>query len=247
MFGVLASGKLVSVQCLYSFTNSQIILLVYCCTFAHPQVNTNVQQANPNTFLLAVDGADSINHIVVFLTGQVPFSDGYGGSIYLGWPSLANAGAANLDGISWQLLGFISNEKPSTIFKIAKAKPHEVVANPFTGASHMAMDMSSGSFASSSALVGVSVEPLTEIAQKTPSVDTTASTVGSFTEFSQKMLENFFNYASSFAASPEQILTQHQLRGGGANDSYIPFATLQQWYTNFQRRLQTNPDFWKSM
>lgn len=55
----------------------------------------------------------SINHIVVFLTGQVPFADGFGGSIYFGWPT-------DEGGISWQLLGFITNDKPSAIFKIAK-------------------------------------------------------------------------------------------------------------------------------
>lgn len=209
-------------------------------------MNTNVQQAGPNTFIIVVDGADSINHIVVFLTGQLPFSEGYGGSIYLGWPSAAAGGqvTANLDGVSWQLLGFISNEKPSAIFKIAKVKPQEVITgNPFGEST--GMEMSAESFTSTSALVGVSVEPLSEIAQKTPSVGTTASTVGSFAEFSQKMLENFFNYASSFAASPEVITMKYQMQG--TNETYVPFSTLQQWYMNFQRRLQTNPDFWKSL
>lgn len=50
---------------------------------------------------------------MVFLTGQVPFTDGFGGSIYFGWPT-------DEGGVSWQLLGFITNEKPSAIFKIAK-------------------------------------------------------------------------------------------------------------------------------
>ena len=211
--------------------------------YAHDQVNTNVQQAGPNTFLLAVDGADSINHIVVFLTGQVPFSEGFGGSVYLGWPSTVGSEvSSNLDGVSWQLLGFISNEKPSAIFKIAKVKPHEIVANPFGGSMDVDMSTAGNTLSSASALVGISVESLIEIAQKTPSADTTASTVDSFTEFSQKMLENFFNYAGSFAASPAQIGVQEH-----SNESYIPFSVLQQWYLNFQRRLQSNPDFWKSL
>ena len=235
---------------MFAFKFSLIMSCAVYCIMFHcvSQVNTNVQQAGPNTFLLAVDGAESINHIVVFLTGQVPFSDGFGGSIYLGWPLTGGGQASlNLDGVSWQLLGFISNEKPSAIFKIAKVKPHETVANPFGGS--MAMDMSTAtgnSLSLASALVGISVEPLSEITQKTPSADTTASTVDSFTEFSQKMLENFFNYAGSFAASPAQIALQQQM-GNQTNDSYIPFSALQQWYMNFQRRLQSNPDFWKSL
>ena len=248
MFGVLASGKLVS------SSNYEIISVSLCvvrcinylishhCVF---QVNTNVQQASPNTFLLAVDGAESINHIVVFLTGQVPFSEGFGGSIYLGWPSTAGGEVSvNLDGVSWQLLGFISNEKPSAIFKIAKIKPHERITNPF--GESMAMDMSANPLTTASALVGISVEPLSELVQKTPSADTMASTVDSFTEFCQKMLENFFNYAGSFATGPAQIVMQQQM-AGSSNESYIPFSALQQWYLNFQRRLQSNPDFWKSL
>ena len=79
----------------------------------HVQVNTNVQQAGINEYFLSLEDAKSVNHLVVFLTGQVPFSGGFGGSIYLGWPSEAG-------GVSWQLLGFITNNKPSAIFKITK-------------------------------------------------------------------------------------------------------------------------------
>lgn len=76
-------------------------------------VNTNVQQAGVNEYFLSLEDVQSINHVVVFLTGQVPFADGFGGSIYFGWPT-------DEGGISWQLLGFITNDKPSAIFKIAK-------------------------------------------------------------------------------------------------------------------------------
>ena len=84
------------------------------------QVNTNVQEAGVNEYFLTLEDALSVNHIVVFLTGQIPFSEGFGGSIYLGWP-------AEGGGVSWQLLGFISNSKPSAIFKITKvtSPPHQ--------------------------------------------------------------------------------------------------------------------------
>ena len=65
---------------------------------------------------------------------------------------------------------------------------------------------------------------LSEIAQKTPSADTVASTVDLFTEFSQKMLENFFNYAGSFAASPAQITVQQQM-GNQTNESYSLYCS----------------------
>ena len=55
-------------------------------THTHIQVNTNVQQASASEFYLTLEEVETINHVVVFLTGQVPFSDGFGGSIYFGWP-----------------------------------------------------------------------------------------------------------------------------------------------------------------
>ena len=97
-------------------------MAVVCFPSRHPampficlylQVNTNVQEAGVNEYFLTLEDALSVNHIVVFLTGQIPFSEGFGGSIYLGWP-------AEGGGVSWQLLGFISNSKPSAIFKITK-------------------------------------------------------------------------------------------------------------------------------
>lgn len=192
------------------------------------QVNTSVEQVDPNTFVLGLEQVDTINHVVVFLTGQVPFTPDFGGAIYFGWPSPESGG------ISWQYLGYISNDKPSAIFKLAKVKPSEMHANPF---SQQLMDTLQSL---SNAQIGILVEPLFEICQKTAAQDTEASKVDNFTEFAQKMLENLFNYASSFAVSPMQGKMQP-----AAN--YVPLDTLQTWYTNFQRRLQANPHFWKTL
>ena len=116
-----------------------------------------------------------------------------------------------------------------------QVKPSEMVT-PF-GQTAMS------SFASpsqSAALIGVQVEQLTEMVQKTPASGTQASTMGTMTEFSQKMVENLFNFASSFAVDPSQgMLT--------AGELYIPSSALRQWYTTFQRRLAANPNFWKAL
>lgn len=192
-------------------------------------MNTAVNQVDPNTFLLVLEQADTVNHVVVFLTGQVPFSEGYGGSIYIGWPSPEA-------GISWQLLGYISNQKPSAIFKLVRVKPSDMVVNPFSQELMDTMVIQQPTHAQ----VGIMVEPLAEIVQKTPANNTEASTVHSYTEFSQKMLESFFNYASSFSTSPSTSPMD-------PSGSYVPMGVLQQWYSNFQRRLQANPHFWKTL
>lgn len=44
------------------------------------QAQTDFQQVGENQFLFIVPDADNINHIVVFLTGTIPFPDGMGGA-----------------------------------------------------------------------------------------------------------------------------------------------------------------------
>ncbi len=192
-----------------------------------------MNQVDASTFVLGLPDADAVHHVVVFLTGQVPFSEGYGGSIYMGWPSTEQGGG----GISWQFLGYIANEKPSAIFKLVKVKSSDMVQNLFS--QHLMDTMAAGQ-QHTDAQIAIMVEPVAEIIQKIPASNTEASTVDNFTDFSQKMLENFFNYASSFCVTP----------AAGPIDpsaTYVPMAVLQQWYSTFQRRLQANPQFWKTM
>ena len=195
-------------------------------------MNTEVKQVDSNTFLLGLEQADTVNHVVVFLTGQVSFSEGHGGSIYIGWPSPVTEGGG---GISWQLLGYISNQKPSAIFKLVKLKS-DLVVNPFS----QELMHTVVTHQPTHAQIGIMVEPLSELVQKMPATNTEVSSLHSFTEFSQKMLENFFNYASSFSVSPSNSPID-------PSGTYVPMQVLQHWYLNFQRRLQANPHFWKTL
>ncbi|XP_078331759.1 protein Hikeshi-like isoform X2 [Crassostrea virginica] len=86
--------------------------------------------------------------------------------------------------------------------------------------------------------VGISVEPLSQLSQQTPEAGTSVSKVDSFVEFSQKMLENFFNYATSFAVTQSQMTPNPR-------EAYVTLNVLQNWFQNFQRRLQQNPYFWR--
>lgn len=123
---------------------------------------------------------------------------------------------------------------PTTVV-LPQVKPSEI-ATPFGQAT---VDSFAGQ-SQSAALIGVQVEQLTEMAQKTPASGTQASTVDSMAEFSQKMVENLFNFVSSFAVDPKQGMLS-------PGEAYIPSSALQQWYTNFQRRLAHNPHFWKTL
>jgi len=209
MFGLLVSGRL---------------------------VDTAFRQVDQTHFVIDVHQPDAFNHVVVFLTGQTPFPDGMGGAVYMAWPPkdplLSAAQAA-----AWQFLGVVTNEKPSAIFKVSRlnsAKQHQQTPSGFH---QQQMNASSAA----AAQIGISVESSDTISGLATSASTTteATAVSSAQEFSQKVIESLFNYASSFALSADQA----RLR---TSETFVPFSCIQQWYTNFERRLHQNPNFWKS-
>lgn len=83
--------------------------------------------------------------------------------------------------------------------------------------------------------MGISVENLADIKfmDSGANAQKAQASVDTFAEFSKKMLESFYNYATSFAVP------------GQAGELFFPVRTLEGWYTNFERKLQQNPNFWK--
>lgn len=144
-------------------------------------------------------------------------------SVYFSWPDPTAPP-------NWQFLGYISNAKPSAIFKISTLKKNHEFENSNLGIfgvgkiSHVAQ-------------IGVSVEPLGAIEQLAASV--TEATSNSFLEFVQKMLTSFLNYVSSFSVTQAQMAPN-------PTENYVPLSTIQGWYETFERRLQQNPNFWKA-
>ncbi|KAJ8927817.1 hypothetical protein NQ314_019699, partial [Rhamnusium bicolor] len=96
-------------------------------------VQTEFQPITTTQFVTTINDADNINHIVVFLTGAVPFPEGTAGQVYFSWPD-PNAPP------NWQPLGYISNQKPSAIYKISSLKKLEEMgdySNLMFGQSHI--------------------------------------------------------------------------------------------------------------
>lgn len=134
----------------------------------------------------------------------------------------------------WHLLGYISNEKPSAIFKVSDLKDTTKYALNADGSTLM---FGQGEICLN-AQIGISVESLANIQQQCPTSLSESVSVSTFVEFSQKMLQNFINYASSF------MITQSEMCPN-PTESYIPVSVLRNWYTNFERRLLQNPYFWR--
>ncbi|MFT7818292.1 protein Hikeshi [Arapaima gigas] len=197
---------------------------MFGCLVAGRLVQMEAQQVASDKFVFNLPDCESVNHVVVFMQGTVPFPAGMGGAVYFCFPDPSA-------GPMWQLLGFITNEKPSAIFKISGLKTGVGGEHPFS--MMMAPQMPSV------AQVGVSVEPLEQLAQQTPVSGASVSTLDSFTQFTQKMLENLYNFISSFAVSQVQMVPN-------PTEMFIPASCLQRWYENFERRMAQNPNFWKT-
>ncbi|CAL8303331.1 unnamed protein product [Boreogadus saida] len=137
------------------------------CLVAGRLVQTDPLRVAGDKFVFNLADYESVNHVVVFLLGTEPFPAGMGGAVYFSFPDPATGGQG---GQVWQLLGFITNEKPSAIFKISGLKAGEA------GGAHPFGTMGAASPAISMAQVGVSVELLDQLAQQTPVSAATVST-----------------------------------------------------------------------
>uniref|UniRef100_A0A3Q0S5L4 Protein Hikeshi n=1 Tax=Amphilophus citrinellus TaxID=61819 RepID=A0A3Q0S5L4_AMPCI len=94
---------------------------MFGCLVAGRLVQTDAVQLAPDKFVFNLPDYENVNHVVVFMLGTVPFPVGMGGAVYFSFPDPASGGPV------WQLLGFITNDKPSAIFKISGLKSGEAL------------------------------------------------------------------------------------------------------------------------
>uniref|UniRef100_A0A0N5B011 DUF775 domain-containing protein n=1 Tax=Syphacia muris TaxID=451379 RepID=A0A0N5B011_9BILA len=159
----------------------------------------------------------------------MPFPEGTGGSVYIRWP---RGGAET----NWHFIGFICNDKPSAIFRVGQLHKMDAATEGVFSSMAPMFNATQGS-----AQIGICVESLNVIAGKVPAAGTAASLQSSFMEFAEKMLKNFVNHAQSFVVSLPRPDFPSQTA------EYIPASVIQFWYSNFSRRLEQNPDFWKNL
>ena len=209
MFGAIASGRLVQTsECgpIKVFKSAKIHHLL------------DFQQVDDSRFLINIADADNLNYLVIFLTGSIPLPLGLAGGVYFSWPDPSSPP-------KWQHIGYISNAKPSSIFKISQLKKLHEMEDSSIGQIFGACQISH------TAQIGISIEPESSLVQQ--QCDVNSSYV-----FGKTILENFVNFASSYT------ITQSQM-SPNPSETYVPLSTLTNWFTNFQRRLEQNPNFWK--
>lgn len=83
---------------------------MFACLVAGNLVQTNYQEVSDKQIVFLLDSNKPIKNLSVFLTGTSPLPEGYGAIVYFCWPPFEDK--------KWQVLGYISNSKPSAFFSI---------------------------------------------------------------------------------------------------------------------------------
>lgn len=173
------------------------------------------------------------------MTGAAPLPAGTAGCIYFSMPD-PNAPP------TWHYLGYLTNEKPSAIYRITNIS-HQSTQQASAGAG------SGFNYTQAPVLhvaqIGVSVEPLDSAMQMCPAIETSASNVNTFTEFINKTVGNLYNYCSSFSRSGNDLMGNPFQVGANSSAStqFVPLSTIQVWYENYTRRLSNDQNFWKTL
>lgn len=204
-------------------------------------MDTNFQQVDANKFLVTISNADSLNHVVVFLTGLIPLPTGTASCIFFSLPD-PNAPPA------WHYLGHLTNEKPSAIYKLSNLTVSHIRNNQIAVQSgQMAFNYSQAPVLHV-AQIGISVEPIDSVLQMVPAVETSASNINTFTEFINKTVGNLYNYCSSFSRTTNELIgNPFQASQPSSNTQFVPLSSIQNWYENYTRRLSNDQNFWKTL
>lgn len=206
-------------------------------------MDTNFQQVGTNKFLVTIPNADSLNHVVLFLTGIIQLPPDLASCIFFSLPD-PNASP------TWHYLGYLTNEKPSAIYRLSNLTQSKHNSNGTIGiqpadSSGMVFNFQQAPVVHV-AQIGISIEPIASVTQMVPVVESTAPKTSTLTEFINKTVGNLYNYCSSFGRPASEISNMCPLTG--SKDSlFVPLSTIQTWYENYTRRLSNDQNFWKSL
>jgi len=202
---------------------------MFGCCVAGRLLQTNLQQVDETHAYFELTHASTINHICVFLLGTLPFPEGYGAAVHFFWP-----------GKGFQLLGMLSNEKPSAIFRLrgtfTPSNPNSVTTAAQTAFSTTSLnDQNTFQQQDVTAILGLSIEPLSEIAVQVQSLPSSLVKPGvDLTRdpaiLAERIVKHLFNYISGFTGGG----------GGGmmSPQAMVPMGVIAKWYENFLNKVK---------
>ncbi|KAG9313741.1 hypothetical protein JVU11DRAFT_6096 [Chiua virens] len=189
---------------------------MFGCCVAGRLLQTNLQQVDETHALFEIPAAEKVNHVCVFLLGTIPFPEGYGATVHFFWPGRGS-----------RVLGMLSNEKPSAVFRLRSNFASG--SNPVSGMGTPSAFISAVSTTTGevTATLGFAVEPLEIVAAQMAALPTTTlnaetTTVGSALTrqvdtgvLADRIARHLLNYISGFVPS-----------GGMGPESMVPMGVI---------------------
>lgn len=195
---------------------------------------TTPQQVDETHCVFPLQEADSISHVVVFMTGVQPFPPGFSATVHLLWPSpsasLPSSSSSSSAGGAgeWKLLGCLRNTKPSAIFKVnpptTSSLPPQQGITATLGISiepdHLVDSQIAALHSSSTTPLASGGETRFALTSAKPAASNAQATA---LEVAPKLAKNAFAYLSSFApdSAPQTV------------------PLLQKWLEQLERKLRT--------
>ena len=184
---------------------------------------TNLEQIDSTKYVFNLPDAGSINHLVVFMTS--PFPNGYAATIHFGWPDKP-----------FILLGMVSNDKPSAVFKLSNYKKLDMDSmmddTNLIAKLGISIDSKDNVSAAVSQLGTMTSQPSDQSMMMIAKPEQPLS-------IASKILESFYNYCTSFSTN---LPVGGQVLLGRESNTFIPIKAIQDWYTSTQRKLAANPN-----
>lgn len=171
-------------------------------------MQTNLEQVDETHCTFALESAETINHICVFMLGTVPFPAGYAATVHFYWP-----------GKGFQLLGMLSNEKPSAIFRV-----RGTFGDSQASQSSQALIMSQAG--GTTAQLGIAIEPIGEVMNQIANLPPANKPVADSVTLAERIGKHLVNYLSSFGeAAPN-------------GQTYVPMTAVSRWYDSFMSKVK---------
>ncbi|ODQ66584.1 DUF775-domain-containing protein [Nadsonia fulvescens var. elongata DSM 6958] len=200
-------------------------------------VQTELQQVDSNKYMLQIEDGAKVNHIVVFLLPGAALEPGIAASVYF-----------QLPGQDFTLLGALSNNKPSAIFKINQGANVTLQNDSLDEMS----DVDAG-VPPITITVGISLEPievveasLAELRNSRLLQQQQKQTVSSPVPTSTALVRPSENPTAALANK----IVRHAynfLSGFATTDGKVPMKAFDDWWLKFRSKLVNNPNFLENL
>ncbi|KXS13922.1 DUF775-domain-containing protein [Gonapodya prolifera JEL478] len=211
---------------------------VFAVLVAGKLVRTDFVQVDAVRFMMELPSAEHINHVAVFLTGAAPLPDGFGATVHLLWP---------LPTPTWKLLGALTNDKPSAVYKFSTAHPPVGQTSATFAGQGGRLDASMASVAANemldeggpsgpspiTATIGISLEPLASITAQlstqpphpTPTPPSQSDMASLAQRAIKKVADSLLDHVGSYVGST----------------SMVSFNVLREWHAKVMQRASIDP------